>query len=255
MALAQELRKICASSASSALTRPLRAILAALLAISFAPSAFGDLIIDSVRYDGSVRSGMTTGVERHFTDVNYDLGDADIFDAPLPAVAAFPPAPLLAPFNLLMDFVDLPNAPYQGDFLDRTTIWITNQSFNGNIFANTLDSNDTHPVEFEAFLYDDEIDPNSLESLVVHPIVENFALPHLPPSISSITGRGTINNPLHIQLQMTASELAFRNGFIKLHLYFERGVVPEPSTFLLTLLGFATLSTALARQRHRTSAQ
>jgi hypothetical protein len=181
--------------------------------------ARGDLVFDSVRYDGSVRSGATSGVERHFTDTNYYLGGGDVFDVPLPAVGAFPLSPLLDPFDLLMDFVDLPNAPYQGELLGRTTVWITNQTISGNIFANTLDSNETHPVEFEAYLYDDELGPQ--ETVIVYPIVENFAFPYLPPSISSITGRGSMNDPLHIQLQMTASELAFRNGFAKIHLYYD----------------------------------
>jgi hypothetical protein len=244
MSDALPMRAPCASFTTA---MQLRTILAGLLVISFSPTAFGDLIFQSVRYDGSVRSGMTTGVERHFTDTDYDLGGSDIFDVPLPGVPAFPVAPLLTPpFNLLMDFVDLPNTFYQGELLDRTTIWITNQTSTGAIFKNTLDGNDTHPVEFEAFLYDDELGP--LETLIVHPVVENFAIPHMPPSISSITGRGSLNNPIHIQLQMTANELAFRNGFIKLHLYFDRGEVPEPSTLLLTLVSVATLSTVFGRR-------
>jgi hypothetical protein len=220
------------------------------LAAAFAAESSAGLIVDALSYDGSVRSGSTTGVEEHSTTTNFPPPNASI---PLPAINGPLSPPLAASKNLTMTFTTASEQfPVPGGPLYDTAI-IQISSPTGNVFANSLDNTLLFPVELEARLYSDQpgkklvLDPGNIG-------IENFDLPPFQspmPGSYSVSGLGTATDPLHVTLRMTAGQVDDLNGFVKLHLRFGEMVVPEPGSFLLFGAGGLALGGSWRTRRRR----
>lgn len=224
----------------------------ALIAVGFlcCPTASAGLIIDSVKYDGQVKSGATTGVESHFTTANFPPPNTN---HPLPAVAPFPPAPLNAPNNLSMTYT-VTNELFNGALWKTGIVTISNPTAGGNVFANTLDNTLALPVQLDMYVFSDtELAAN--EKLLISGVgIENNNIPPFPIATSEVisNNRGTAADPIRIQLGMPASTVnGFRNGFVKLHIHWGTGAyeIPEPSSLALILLAVVGLLGGVGRQR------
>lgn len=218
-------------------TGPLRTLLTFVALSALGSSASADLILDSIRYDGHVRVGSTTGVEEHFR--SEDIVSPEALE-PLPATNPPLPGPLSPAFDLRVSVTDFQD----NDVVERAIIQISGSGGgSGDIFANPLNGSLTHPVEFETFLYDDNLP--SGDKLVVSGIeIESFDFSS--PGTSLISGAGSQANPLRIQLGLTANQVDFRNGFVKVHLTFEVDPVPEPASWALAIFGLLAVA---ARRR------
>jgi hypothetical protein len=218
------------------------------LLLSLANPAFADLIFNSVRYDGHVRVGGTTGVEEHFTDDPFPPPDVLV---PLPATN--PPLAMgLAPSrNLRMTVTEFLSA-LEGELMQQVVLTIS-ATPPLTPFANPLDNTLAEPVQFEAFVYADDLPAGQMLDLRGI-FVESFNLmPFPPPTTSMISGVGSEASPMRIQLGLAASQVSGampdQNGFLKLHLYYDTKdfVIPEPSALALALLG--VVGAAFARHR------
>jgi hypothetical protein len=228
------LRRRCASILACVLP----AILVALLGVFCTSPASAGLIIDSMRYDGRVRSGSTTGVEKHSTTVDLPPNPGS-----LPADNSMLPAPLLNGNNLSTHLAETFNQ-FQGEFVRHATLTIQNP-FPIRTFNNTLDPNLPYPVEFEAIMYSDSLDPGEMIDMKGIGI-ENFNFaPYPPPGIQVITGAGNSGlplgspgNPMRVQLGIAANQVDdYRYGFVKINFYYGIGEIPEPSSLALLILG------------------
>jgi hypothetical protein len=221
----------------------------ALIAALVANSASAALIVDALSYDGSVRSGLVTGIEEHSTLTNFPPPNAGIG---LPATNPPLPAPLLASNNLTMTATTTQELfPSPGGILYDTLI-VQISSPTGNVFANALDNTLTFPVQADLFLFSNTPGMKA----VVNPAiigVENFDFPFDVPVPGSylVSGLGTQANPLHIQLRLTAAQVDDQNGFLKLHLRYSEMVVPEPTAGLILVFGMACLVRTAIRGHRR----
>jgi hypothetical protein len=225
----------------------------AILSLVGSTTALADLIVQSVQYDGHVRSGAVVGVEEHFQGTDFS---APAFNIPLPATNPPLPAPLASANNLQITSVDhLNSAPLGGDVFPRLTIWIQNPNPADffEVFDNTLDTTLPFPVQLEMFLYLEGL--GATEQLEIFPRYETTStLPPFPQFPSVMTsGRGSLADPLHLQLGLPASAVSgvFTNGALKVHLYYDRddNLVPEPATLVLALLTLGPLAAAWRRKR------
>lgn len=218
-------------------------LLAALL--SFAQSASAGLIVNSVRYDGYVRDGNDTGIEKHFTDDGFPPLNMPTHD--LPAVDPNPPSPLNPANDLfIMSFTELPSVALGSEFYPYAEIWISRFA-TGDLFANPLDTTlGMPPVELELELYDEDLPPiqpgQEYEKLIFAYIgVEGggTTAPHPGPASITATGRGSEDDPLQITLGLNADQVNLNNrlGQVKVAFYWDRMVVPEPASFALAGLG------------------
>jgi hypothetical protein len=225
------------------------AIGAVMLAVALSGNATAALIVSSIDYDGSVRSGATTGVEEHSTSTDFPPPSANIL---LPATNAPLSAPLSAAKDLTMTATStMEQFPVPGGPLyDALVVQISAPT--GDVFANALDNTLAYPVQLDISVYSDTpgmkavLDPANIG-------LENFDLPPFAspdPGSYTVSGLGTQANPLRIQMGLTAAQVDDQNGFVKLHLrYGEMDYVPEPATCLLLLVGLACLRRASARHR------
>lgn len=220
------------------------------LALAIGTSASGALIVQSLGYDGSVRIDAAAAVEEHDVAAPFQ---ALAFNIPLPATNALA-APFDPPHDLLITSVDsTPAAPLNGNLYPRMTIWIqnTNPLEDFDMFANPLDTTVPYPVRLDLSLYLDDLAPGKL--LIVHPRYETIeeALPPFPAfaEIAPSTGRGSQSDPLllHLGLPASAVDGDFNENWLKTHLYYETGDVPEPSAALLALVGIAVASATRRR--------
>jgi hypothetical protein len=241
-------RRHCCAAGLSSFGLPIGC---ALLSLVVSTTASADLIVQSVQYDGHVRSGATVGVEAHFQGTDFS---APAFNIPLPATNPPLPAPLASANNLQITSVDHLNmAPLGGELFPRLTIWIQNPNPADffEVFDNTLDTTLPFPVQLEMFLYLEELAAN--EQLEIFPRFETTStLPPFPSFPSVMTsGRGSLADPLHLQLGLPASAVSgvFTNGALKIHLYYDRGIVPEPATLALALFAFGPIAGAWRRNR------
>lgn len=251
MAIVVMLRCHCACAMN--LSR-LRMIFAAVLGIACSSAASASLIFDSIRYDGRVRSGTTTGIEKHSTTVDLDNHSAGT----LPADNSMLPPPLLNGNNLTTILSETIGF-YNGQTVRHA---ILNIGASGAlfIFNNTLDLMLPLPVEFDAIVYSDSLAPDEAIGFK-HIGVENLPIfpgpPYPAPGSQLITGvgnpslpLGSPGNPMRIQLGIAANQVDdYRYGFIKLNFYYNEVEIPEPSTWVLTLFGIAGAAAARRQKR------
>lgn len=220
-------------------------VVAGLIVAGLATSSQAALIgTYSLRLDGFVKQGANTGEEGHFA-ANLDYLD-NIPQKQLPTNVD-PPAPLLNARDLLITDTEA---------AEHIIISITNNTNDadlGNIFANPLDP--AVPIQWEGIFAWTNVGP--LEAIHVHTIgVENGnALPYPAPTSSTITGKGTVADPLKVSLLISPSQLnATPSGDIvgpfKIHLEYDRETIPEPASIALGMLGVVGALGVLGR-RHR----
>ncbi len=225
-----------------------RAILAVALAFAASSPALANLIVDSMRYDGHVKSGATTGVEAHFSDVDLKLPFNNT--GSLPANNSALPAPLVAGNNLTTTLTEAIDT-FNGMPARHVIITISSLNALNNIFNNTLDPGLPLPVSFDGVFYSDALAAN--EEVILKGItVENFAGPFPPPGSQLVMGignpaspLGSAGNPMRIQLGISADQVDdYRYGFVKLNLFYgtEEHTVPELASGILMLIGLTGLA-------------
>ena len=220
--------------------------------MGFAQSASAALIVNSVRYDGQVRSaGGVQGEELHFTN-----NDFPPLTAPMhlvPAVAPDPPAPLAATKDLMVfAFTQLPSVNLNGQFYPRSELWLT-AATGGNLFANPLDTTlSVPPVELELEVYDPNLP--ALEKLIFEYIGVVGTLetdPTTAPATVMTSGRGSQDDPLLVTLGLNANQvnLSGVRGQVKVQFYLDTMVIPEPASAALAGLGCLGLVGVALRRR------
>jgi hypothetical protein len=224
-----------------------RLAIVAAAALIGASAASASLIMDSLHYDGSVRSGATTGIEKHFANFSPDVAPP-VGSGALPADNSAING--LANGNDLTagitEFLDSLN----GEFLQHSIITI-NRPGTGNIFNNQLDSNIALPVSFDGLFYANPIGANQMvliKAVQIEQIPAAGTPPFPTPGSQTYSGLGTQANPLRIQLGISATQVESRRGAAKIHLYYTFIPVPEPSSVALAILGLVTFA-GLGRRR------
>jgi hypothetical protein len=212
------------------------------------------LILDTLRYDGQVRTGATTGTEKHFADFMPDV-EPPAGTGALPADNSMLPGALLDGNDLSVTLTEASDV-FMGQPVEHSILTIAAPT-SLRIFNNDLDSNIPLPVEFDGVFYSDDLDPG--EKVSVKGIgIENFGVPPWPaPGSQLITGVGDPTkplgsplNPMRVQLGIAADQVDdFRYGFVKINLYYMTMPVPEPTTFGLVLLGIVGLAGAVRSRR------
>jgi hypothetical protein len=226
------------------------AIGALSVALGLTHSASAALIGVSLSYDGSVRSGATTGVEDH------DL--APIFPpnpATVPVTNPSLPAPLLPARQLsasMTEFLDT----FMSMFVQHVVITLQGQGGGtNNSFANPLDTTLLYPVKFDASFYSNNLPANQMLMLVGSGIEDGDDLPPIfpVPPVVMTSGVGTPVNPWRVQIGIPANLVTYTsNGFAKVHLYYKTApLVPEPAACAMLLVGVACLCQTVARGRRR----
>jgi hypothetical protein len=210
------------------------------------------LIVDSLHYDGHVRINTTVGVEEHHLEANFT---APAFNIALPATNGPLTPPLLSANDLRITSVDFASPVFlDGDLFSRLSIWIQNTSGADSfeVFDNPLDTNLSNPVRLTLKLYlDDLADDQQLVVEHRYEAADGFLPFHAFNEIAPPIGRGSVSDPLILQLGLPASAVNgdVLNGPLKTHLYYGTDpVVPEPTSWMLALIGIAVAS-AVRRRR------
>ena len=222
----------------------LRLVAATLVVAALATSSHAALIgTYSLRLDGFVKQGANTGEEGHFA-ANLDYTD-NIPQKQLPANVD-PPAPLLNARDLLVT---------ETEAAEHIIISITNNTNDqdlGNIFANPLDP--AVPIQWEGIFAWTNVGP--LETINIHTIgIEHAnALPYPAPTSATITGKGSVADPLKVSLLISPSLLNPTPsneivGPFKIHLEYDRGLIPEPASIALGMLGIVGVTGIVGRRR------
>lgn len=188
----------------------------------------------SVRYDGHVKSGLNVGVEGHMATHTFGVG----LPHNLPGTTD-PPAPLLNANDLRI---------LETEAANQVILTINSANVAGDVFANPLDP--AFLVEFEGIFQWDDLDP--LEKIVITEVgIESFnSLPFPPPATSQITGTGSAADPVRMLLGIDPSLVSpNNNGFVKIRFKYERMVIPEPTTAMLTGIGMAGILGLIRRRR------
>lgn len=197
----------------------------------------------SLRLDGFVKQAANTGEEGHFA-ANLDYLD-NIPTKDLPANVD-PPAPLLNARDLKVT---------ETEAAEHIIISITNTTNDadlGNIFANPLDP--AVPIQWEGIFSWTNVGP--LESINIHTIgIENGnALPYPAPTSATITGKGSVADPLKVSLLISPSLLNPTPsgdivGPFKVHLEYDRELIPEPASIAIGMLGIVGVLGLCGRRR------
>lgn len=184
----------------------------------------------SLRFDGYVKSGANTGVEGHF---NSNIPYINPVTPPHELPANIDPGSPLA------DAIDL--RVTETETTNHVIISINSKNTIDPIFANPLDP--AIPVEWEGIFSWTNVGP--LEKIAVTGIgFENFNLPPFPaPAMQTVTGQGTVDDPLHIFLKIDPSQFHVSggniNGPVKVHFDYMRMdvIIPEPASMALAFAG------------------
>jgi hypothetical protein len=218
------------------------ALVAAAVLFAGAP-ATAALILDSARYDAHVRSGATTGIEKHSADFAPDL---------VPTVSG---VSLPADNSMLAGLANGVNLDVSWTEAAQHAILTISRAAIGDAFINPLNTTDfALPIEFEGFFYSNSLPAGqkiNVDSVQIEALPAIGVSPFPAPGFQMITGLGTQANPLRVQLGIAGNQL--REGTssdyeIKIHLLYSNMVVPEPTSAALALLGLVGFA-GLGRRR------
>jgi hypothetical protein len=215
-------------------------------------SVFAGLIFTQVQFDGAVRSaggsGPVAGVEQHFTST--DITAPPSSNTALPATNPPLASPLQSSNNLSIASDFVASAPFDGGspFYKRAMLWITSPT-TGQVFKNSLDDNLATPIEFDTFLYLQELLPN--QQLDIKGVrVEVFGIPAIVPAADTFISSnvGSAADPIHVHLKMAADQLVLGTSSAKIFFYYDTTTrtIPEPATAAMLL---ALVVSALAVRR------
>jgi hypothetical protein len=196
----------------------------------------------SLRLDGFVKQGANTGEEGHF---NANIPYINPVTPPheLPANVD-PSSPLLNARDLRVTETEAAN---------HIVISITNSTPDaqlGNIFANPHAP--SIPVEWEAIFAWTNV--GALEKIAITSIgfEHGNTTPFPPPSSQSVSGRGTVADPLKVSLLINPSQFNPAGnqivGPLQIHLDYMTMQIPEPASIALGMLGLLGLA-GLVRRR------
>lgn len=222
----------------------LRLLALTLVVATLAATAQAALIgTYSLRLDGFVRQGTNTGEEGHFASSLIYNDNIPVKDLP---ANVNPPSPLLNARNLKVT---------ETETAEHIIISITNTTNDaklGNIFANPLDP--AVPIEWEGIF--SWVNVAADEKIFVHTVglEHGNTTPFPAPTSQTITGSGTVADPLKVSLLISPSMLnPTPNGDVigpfKIHLEYDRQLIPEPASIALGLLGLLGLTGLVARRR------
>jgi len=226
------------------------AIVAAAALFGAAPAS-ASLILDSLHYDGDVRNGATVGIEKHFADFSPDVAPPAGF-GDLPADNSMLPNPLVDGAALTAGITEFLDA-LDGEVLQHSIVTI-NRAGVGDIFNNALDSNIALPVNFDGLFYSNSIGANqkvAIAAVQIEQIPAAGTPPFPAPGSQVFSGKGTQADPLRVQLGIAASQVASRNGAVKIHLYhslMRAPEIPEPTSAILALVGVVGLASVTRRR-------
>jgi PEP-CTERM motif len=222
-----------------------------------ASAASAALICDTLEYDGHVKSGAATGVEKHglapvspstVFDLSTPPNTADFFT--LPVTNGPLTAPLLAAHALDGSSATEFASAFNGQPAQQVVITLQQSNALGQAFINGLDPGIALPILFDGTFHT-SVAGQKID--LVHIGIESIPAINLPPfsdpGSSTITGLGTAANPLHIQLGLSASEVESHNGVAKVHLWYTTSNVPEPATWLMLMTGSIGLIGFAARRQ------
>lgn len=224
----------------------LRLVAATLVVAGLAASSQAALIgTYSLRFDGFVKSGANTGEEGHFNS-NIPYISPSFPTHTLPANVD-PASPLLEARDLLVTETEAAN---------HIIISITNNTNDaklGALFNNPLDP--SIPLEWEGIFSWTNV--GALEKIAITGVgVEHGNTTPFPaPFGQTITGKGTVADPLKVSLLIQPSQLNPTPsnqivGPFKIHLDYMTMQVPEPASIALGMLGALGIAGLVAR-RHR----
>lgn len=216
---------------------------ATLIVTLAAPSQAALMGTYSLRLDGFVKQGANVGEEGHFA-ANLDY--LDNFPVKQLPANVDPPAPLLNARDLQVT---------ETEAAEHIIISITNNTNDadlGNIFANPLDP--AVPIQWEGIFAWTNVGP--LETINIHTIgIENGnAAPFPAPTGQTITGKGTVADPLKVSLLISPSLLNPTPGGdivgpFKIHLEYDRELIPEPASIAIGMLGIVGVLGLCGRRR------
>jgi hypothetical protein len=202
--------------------------------------ASATLIGDSLEYDGHVKSGTSTGVEQHlaapaFPPITFAL---HVTNSALTA----PLQPAHALSGSETEFIDALNGQlgYQ-----HVVITIQGPTPTDDVFVNSLDASFARPITFDGVFHSSSLAAGkkiSIDHMGIEAITAIDAPPFGDPAMSTITGIGSVANPLHVHFELTKSQLQ-SNEAVKIHLYYKTidNSVPEPSTGAILVIALSTL--------------
>lgn len=233
-------RRACARHHQFTLRFAAATLAVAVLAASSPAALIGTY---SLRLDGFVKSGANTGEEGHFA-ANLDYLD-NIPTKDLPANVD-PPAPLLEARDLKVTETEAAN---------KIIISITNTTNDaklGALFNNPLDP--AIPLEWEGIFSWTNV--GALEKIAITNVglEHGNTTPFPAPFGQTITGKGTVADPLKVSLLIMPSQLNPTPsnqiiGPLKIHLDYMTMQIPEPASIALGMLGLLGLTGLMARRR------
>lgn len=200
----------------------------------------------SLRFDGFVRSGANTGEEGHF-NANIPYITPAFPQHTLPANVN-PPSPLLSARDLLVTETETAN---------KIIISITNNTNDaklGALFNNPLDP--AIPLEWEAIFSWTNVGPLEKIAITGVGVEHGNTTPFPAPFSQTVTGKGTVADPLKVSLLIQPSQLNPTPsnqivGPFKIHLDYMTMVIPEPASVALGMLGMLGVVGLVARRRRR----
>jgi PEP-CTERM motif len=215
-----------------------------VVAIIATPSSAALMGTYSMRLDAHVKSGGNTGVEGHFNpNVPYITPENPPHQLP---ATIDPPNPLDDARDLILD---------ETEAAQHIVIFITNTTADaklGDIFANPLDP--AFDVEWEGIFSWTNVPAGEKIAITSIGFENGNISPFPPPSSQTVSGYGTVANPLHVLLGIDPSQFnpTFGNeiiGPLKIHLEYMTMRVPEPATAGLLLVGIIGAAGAIRRRR------
>jgi hypothetical protein len=215
-------------------------------ALMFASAASATLIGDSLEYDGHVKSGAAIGVEQHAVAPAFPPSSFTLPVTNGPLAAPLQPAHALTGSET--EYLD----SYNSLSVQHVVITIQAASAVDNVFVNPLDPGIALPVFFDGTFHTTLANKKvTIQHIGIENIPSSFSPPFPNPGSSVITGLGTAASPLHVQVNLAASQVSPGRGALKLHLYYTTSTVPvpEPSTLLMLITGGLGMIGVAARRR------
>jgi hypothetical protein len=210
-------------------------VVAGLASPSFAGTIDGTL---------HVKEGGNTGIEGHFNaSIPYIIPENPLHELP---ATIDPPNPLDDARDLIAD---------ETEVAQRITIFITNNTADamlGAIFANPLDP--AFAVEWEAVFSWTNVPAGEKIKITSIGFENGNTSPFPPPANQTISGHGTVANPLRVLLEIDPSQFNPTPsdeiiGPLKIHLDYMTMPVPEPATAGLLASGILAAAGAIRRKR------